>query len=237
MVSGRETVSQAQGASGTVQLNNEHSADGVASCLSADSQLHGATANDQVHVEPVDSQSLGEADTVIKMTCSGGSQGGTSGDQDEPFPALERRAPSPGPTPFVQTVFPPSSTAAAPDMALMAAARNPPCPALMGQWMHTRLSSIRAGSLRAAPVPSGTEMFRSRLDPATTKEQLIEYLKSRGFGQCDVEAFETKHEGYASFRVKIPFNKFKSFRKSIMWPEGVYVRKFYRANSSNTNNA
>ena len=108
MVSGHETVPQAQGTSATVQLNNEHSADGLTPCLTADSQLHGATANDQVSVEHVDSQSLGEADTDIKTTCSAGSQGGTNGNQDEPLPALERRAPSPGPTPFVQTVFPQS---------------------------------------------------------------------------------------------------------------------------------
>ena len=35
MVSGRETVPQAQGTSGTVQLNNEHSADGLVPCPSA----------------------------------------------------------------------------------------------------------------------------------------------------------------------------------------------------------
>ena len=197
--------------------------------------LHVATANDQLLVEPADSQSLGEADTDIKTTCSAGSQGGTSGDRDEPFPALEFRAPSPGPTPFVQTVFPPSSTAAAPDMALMAA--RPPVSSSKGSMNAHRQSSIRGGSLRAAPVPSGTEMFISRLDPATTKEQLIEHLKSQGFGQCDVEALETKHESYASFRVKISSNKFKSFRMSNMWSEGVYVRKFYRAKSSNANHA
>ena len=154
MVSRCDTVPQAQGTSGTVQLDNEHSADGLAPCLSADSQLHGATANDQVHVEPVDSQSLGGADTDIKMTCSAGTQEGTSDDQDEPFPALERRAPSPGPTPFVQTVFPPSSTAGAPDMALMAA--RPPVPSSNRSMNAHRQSNIRGGSLRAAPVPSGT---------------------------------------------------------------------------------
>ena len=207
----------------------------MAPCLSADRHLHGATANDQLLVEPVDSQSVGEADTDIKTTCSAGSQGGTSCDQDEPFPALERRAPSPGPTPFVQTVFPPSCTAAAPDMALMAA--RPRVPSSNGTMNAHRQSSIRGGSLRAALVPSGTEMFISKLDPATTKEQLIEHLKSRGFGQCDVEALETKHESCASFRVKIPSNKFTSFRMSNLWPECVYVRKFYRAKSSNTNNA
>ena len=170
------------------------------------------------------------------MTCTAGTQEGTSDDQDEPFPALERRAPSPGPTPFVQTVFSPSSTAVAPDMALIAAAK-PPVPSSNRSMNAHRQSSIRGGSLRAAPVPSGTEMFLSSLDPATTKEQLFEHLKSRGFGQCDVEALETKHESYASFRVNIPSNKFKSFRMSYMWPEGVYVRNFYRAKSSNTNNA
>ena len=46
MMSGRDTVPQAQGTSGTGQLN-EHSADGLVPCLSADSQLHGATANGQ----------------------------------------------------------------------------------------------------------------------------------------------------------------------------------------------
>ena len=65
MVSGRDTVPQAQGRSETGRLNNEHSAGGLALCLSADSQLHGATANDQVHVEPVNSQSSGEADTDL----------------------------------------------------------------------------------------------------------------------------------------------------------------------------
>ena len=159
---------------------------------------------------------------------------GTSGDQHEPFPALERRAPSPGPTPFVQTVFPPFSTGAAPDTALMAA--RPPVPSSNRSMNAHRQSSIRGGSLRAAPVLSGTEMLISRLDLATTKEQLIEHLKSRGFGQCDVEALEPKHESYASFRVKTS-NKFKSFRMSNIWPECVYVRKFYRAKRSNTNHA
>ena len=100
-----------------------------------------------------------------------------------------------------------------------------------------RQSSIKGGGgLRAAPVPSGTEMSIFRLDPATTKEQLIEHLKSRGFGQCDVEALETKHESSASFRVKIPFNTPKSFCMSDVAQMCIRAQ-IYRAQSKNTNNA
>ena len=81
-------------------------------------------------------------------------------------------------------------------------------PSSNGSMNSHRKSSIRAGRLLAAAVPSGTEMFIYRLDPATTKEQLIEHLKPGGFGQRDFEALETKHESYASFRVKIVSNKF-----------------------------
>ena len=94
-------------------------------------------------------------------------------------------------------------------------------------------STLRGGGLRAAaPVVSDIDMFISRLDPTTTEDQLIRHLQTRGFGQCAVGALVTKHDSYASFKVKIPVKKFKSFRMPSMWPECVYVRKFYRLKSS-----
>ena len=98
-------------------------------------------------------------------------------------------------------------------------------------WRRDLLRGLRA----AAPVVSGIDMFISRLDPTTTEDQLIRHLQTRGFGQCAVEALVTKHGSYASFKVKIPVKKFKSFRMPSMWPEGVYVHKFYRAKSTTNN--
>ena len=133
MVSGRETVPQAQGTSGAVQLNNEHSADGLAPCRSADSQLHCATG--QVHVEPVDCQSPGEADTDIKQLVVLDLKEELVATNMSHSLHLSAGHPRLAQPHLCKQCFPHSLQGQLQIRHWWQ--RDPPCPALIGQWMHT----------------------------------------------------------------------------------------------------
>ena len=237
-----ESASQSGGHFRTVQVptvsadTQEHvSADHRSDDGTADDQQPGVICSDNANESDgnKDGQRLSDSVTAVKEPCNIVT-GHVSGQHDESFPALESRVPSPGTSPFVQTVFPPASTMSSPGAVPMAARLVEHNTAVL---THVNgHSTPRGGGLRAAtPVLSGIDMFISRLDPTTTEDQLIRHLQTRGFWHCAVETLVTKRDSYALFKVKIPVKKFKSFRMPSMWPEGVYVRKFYRAKSTTNN--
>ena len=76
-------------------------------------------------------------------------------------------------------------------------------------------------------------MFVSRLDPNTTVNVIKNHLYEHSIVVSNVEALDTKHPSYSSFKITIPSNKFRIFRSTQVWPEGVYVRKFYGTRNAN----
>ena len=76
-------------------------------------------------------------------------------------------------------------------------------------------------------------MFVSRLDPNTSETIIKNHLHEHSIEVSNVEALDTKHPSYSSFKITIPSSKFRLFRSTQVWPEGVYVRKFYDTRNAN----
>ena len=70
-------------------------------------------------------------------------------------------------------------------------------------------------------------MFVSRLDPNTTVNVIKNHMYEHSIMVWNVETLDTKHPNYNSLKITIPSNKFRIFRSTPVWPEGVYVEKFY----------
>ena len=162
-------------------------------------------------------------------------------EEDEPdFPPLESKPPSPGPTPYVQAVVVPTAQTAA-------AVSRPGSTPVSGSLAsgtgvssshgHVTVAPARGvtscSGLRAAPGASHIDMFVSRLDPNTSETIIKNHLHEHSIEVSNVEALDTKHPSYSSFKITIPSSKFRLFRSTPVWPEGVYVRKFYGTRNAN----
>ena len=149
------------------------------------------------------------------------------------FQPLESRPHSHNVTPYEQQVFPVASNT-------RVKARGTVEAVTMGTRPRPRFvadrDAISRSGLKAAPRASRVHMFVSRLDSGTTSDQLKEHLSNHNIDVFCIEALETKHHSYASFKITIPSNKFMIFRSDQVWPEGIYVRKFYGTrNAASTN--
>ena len=158
---------------------------------------------------------------------------------DPEFPALESKPPSPGPTPYVQTVVVPATQTAAARRPGGTPASDSVGPGVGMPSGHGRVTAAPArgttsrSGLRAAPGAPNIDMFVSRLDPNTTVNVIKNHLYEHSIVVSNIEALDTKHPSYSSFKITIPSNKFRIFRSTQVWPEGVYVRKFYGTRNAN----
>uniref|UniRef100_A0A1B6EXG8 Uncharacterized protein n=1 Tax=Cuerna arida TaxID=1464854 RepID=A0A1B6EXG8_9HEMI len=77
-------------------------------------------------------------------------------------------------------------------------------------------------------VTPRTYFFVSRLDPLTTADSLLIFLKSKLSIDFTVEQLVTKHpQHYSSFKVGVPNSSLKDALVVENWPKGVFVKKFY----------
>ena len=140
------------------------------------------------------------------------------------FQPLESRPHSHNVTPYEQQVSPVASNT-------RVKARGTVEAVTMGTRPRPRVvadrGAISRSGLKVALGASRVHMFVSRLDSGTTSDQLKEHLSNHNIDVFCIEALETKHHSYASFKITIPSNKFMIFRYDQVWPEGIYVRKFY----------
>jgi hypothetical protein len=70
-------------------------------------------------------------------------------------------------------------------------------------------------------------LFVSRLDPTTTTDELMNFLKGRVNEVCTVEKLSSRHPSdYSSFKIGVTQTVFKEAFTSTFWPKGVFVSKF-----------
>lgn len=83
-----------------------------------------------------------------------------------------------------------------------------------------------SGSSLICGVPRFVDLHLSRLDPHTTAEDVVNYLKSQ-FPEVIAEGLKTKHPSYASFKVSIHENSFRTAMEPSIWPANAVVNKFF----------
>ena len=78
-----------------------------------------------------------------------------------------------------------------------------------------------------------TSVFISRLESNTTEDDIVKFVEDSLKLTVSCTKLETKHSGYASFRVNAICDNPSVLYDSNTWPQGVLVRKFYLKNHSN----
>ena len=87
------------------------------------------------------------------------------------------------------------------------------------------------GSLRAAERK--IQLYVSRLHPNTTAEDVTDYLKEK-FPEVHCEKSQSKFpDSYSSFKVTISEYNYKFIMNPEIWPNGVYINKFFRPRREN----
>ena len=92
---------------------------------------------------------------------------------------------------------------------------------------HNGARVKRIGLRAAPPRVSTTDVFISRLDRFTTSMEIREHLNSLDIEVLQIDALETRHDSYTSFKVKVISSMFRRIMEPNMWPPRVYVRKYY----------
>ena len=81
--------------------------------------------------------------------------------------------------------------------------------------------------LLGAPEPS-RDIFIYRVQKTTVKDDIDEYLRDRNITPRAVEKVSHAEARHASFRVELQMKDLKTLLNGEFWPEGVYVRRYYR---------
>ena len=68
---------------------------------------------------------------------------------------------------------------------------------------------------------STTDVFISRLDRFTTSMEIREHLNSLDIEVLQIDALETRHDSYTSFKVKVISSMFRRIMEPNMWPPRV----------------
>lgn len=77
-------------------------------------------------------------------------------------------------------------------------------------------------------VEKKTEVYISRLDPETSTEDITAFLNDR-FPEIQCENGRSKFPGsYSSFKITINENNFERIMDPKLWPNGIYINKFFR---------
>lgn len=82
-----------------------------------------------------------------------------------------------------------------------------------------------SSKLIVADLPSG--VYLSRLNKATTANDIKEYIRTKGEECMDVQILSQKHDlEFSSFKVLVPKQKINVFLKNDFWPAGIIFRRF-----------
>lgn len=112
------------------------------------------------------------------------------------------------------------------------ASRNPPSE---GKFtLGSRSKTPSKPSLRGVRCYPPTEVFVTRLEPDTTVDDLLGYIKQKSGIQAECEQLQTKFNTYASFWLSIPGQYARSVLRSNYWPTDVLVRKYYTRSQRET---
>lgn len=86
---------------------------------------------------------------------------------------------------------------------------------------NTHITNFRA-------VSKKTEVFVSRLHPATTTDQIRAYL-CKEFPEIECESLTSKYpENYASFKITVNADNYTCIMNPDVWPDGTFINKFFR---------
>ena len=97
------------------------------------------------------------------------------------------------------------------------------------------VKSTATSGLRGVPKPARMrEYYIGRLDCATKKEDLMDYLSETGICVKECEDLKTGHNYFASFRISCSEEVEKSLFQVDLWPQGVLIRRFYRKREQNS---
>lgn len=77
-------------------------------------------------------------------------------------------------------------------------------------------------------VPRRAHLHVYRLNPETTEEMLLNFLKGKQFENISCEAMKSKHPNeYSSFKVSVPMDQLEKIKCPEIWPKGVYINRFF----------
>lgn len=103
--------------------------------------------------------------------------------------------------------------------------------AVRGRRSRRAPVSLVQGTRMDATIKTAKRLFSYHLcnvDPSTTVEQVVDYLKSNGFDEVECFALSSRRpDRYASFRVEIPAARCDDFIKPELWPARVNLRRFF----------
>lgn len=75
-------------------------------------------------------------------------------------------------------------------------------------------------------IPKQRFLIVSRLDPGTTKEEVIAHIKTNADINCNAEKFMAFSKEYSTFKIGVNEQNLDLLLKEELWPRGVVVRHF-----------
>ncbi|XP_064596696.1 uncharacterized protein LOC135463368 [Liolophura sinensis] len=86
--------------------------------------------------------------------------------------------------------------------------------------------------LRGLRTYPPVEIFITRLEPTTTSNDVIQYVKDNSGVNVECKRLDTKYDTYASFWIRVTGKVSNMLLRSSFWPDEVLVRKFYNRRDS-----
>ena len=96
-----------------------------------------------------------------------------------------------------------------------------------------------SGTKRSATlsgVPKVLDVFVGGCELSSTHHQIEEYCKSSGIDLKGCEPLETKSRWYKSYKISVLLSHRDKLLQPEFWPEGIFVRKFFKARSKQQQN-
>ena len=88
------------------------------------------------------------------------------------------------------------------------------------------LAVVLHARIRGAPEPS-REIFVYRVHKETSEEDMRDFMDSNGFDVRAIECTSKPDSLFKSFHVTIPLSQVEKAFDPQLWPEGVWMRKYW----------
>ena len=95
-------------------------------------------------------------------------------------------------------------------------------------------SSVNAGLISWKNADLTVARYVGRVAFGTSTEEIQMSLEARNVEVVSLEAIETKHDRFASFKLVVKKSQLEIVEKDTFWPDGVAVGRWWSAKSTST---
>ncbi|XP_077979457.1 uncharacterized protein LOC144434821 [Glandiceps talaboti] len=88
------------------------------------------------------------------------------------------------------------------------------------------------GMLQVVDSRPPARVFVSRLQPHTSSQTVVNFIRSKTNIESKCERLKSKYESYASFVIEVPHAQLPELMNASVWPEGALVRRYYQSKSN-----